>query len=265
MPASAYSRIVSLKPNITEILFALGAGPQVVGVTTFCDRPPEAKALPKIADYIRVDAEKVLLLKPDLVIGSAENSSQKEVFFLIDRGIHVKLYDFSTLGEILKSIAALGQELGKTTEANAIVEKMRGELDALKQASSALPKPRVLFAVGSNPLVIAGSNNFFNESTDYIGATNVAAASKLKYPTYSTELLIRSAPEVVFDLSLGMEKSAASQSERLAWWNQFQSIPAVNNHRIYFLDISRMRAVPSLPEFFQELFRLLHPEAKTAA
>ena len=80
-------RVVSLVPNVTEMLFAVGAGSQVVGVTQFCDRPPEAKSLPKVADYIRVDAEKVLQLKPDLVIGSAENSSQKEVFFLMERGV----------------------------------------------------------------------------------------------------------------------------------------------------------------------------------
>lgn len=259
VPASAYSRIVSLKPNITEILFALGSGPQIIGVTQFCDRPAEAKALPKIADYIRVDAEKVLRLKPDLVLGSTENSSQKEVFFLMDRGVNVKLYDFSTLPEILRSIAAIGKELGKSQESQAIVDKMQRELDVLKAKSAAMPKPRVLFAVGSNPMVVAGSNNFFNESTEYIGAVNVAAASKLKYATYSTELLIRAAPDVVFELTMGSEKTSATEQERLAWWRQFRSIPAVQNGKIYFLDISRMRAVPSLPEFLQELFGLLHP------
>ncbi|MCE9626033.1 MAG: helical backbone metal receptor [Deltaproteobacteria bacterium] len=283
-PASAYARIVSLKPNITEILFALGVGPQVVGVTQFCKRPPEVKALPKVADYLQAFPEAILLLKPDLVLGTKENGSQKEIQFLLDRGlsvltlgssadsssaeiqalksrgIEVDGLGFATLDQTTRSIEAMGELLGRGEAAKEMTRRMRSELDTLKQKAASLPKIRVLYVVGYQPLVVAGGNNFFDEAGDYIGAENVAHQSRLKYPYYTTELLIRAAPEVVFDFAMGSEAEANARSQNGEFWKQFSSIPAVKNGRVYALDIEKMRAVPSLPETLKELFLLLHPK-----
>src|SRR5437868_2923689 len=122
--AQTYSRILSLKPNITEILFFLGVGDRVVSDTTYCTRPEAAKKLPKVADYIQVFPEVALSLQPDLILGSTENSSQKEVYFLIDRGKTVKLFPFSTLAETMQSIEAIGTLVGKSEEAKKIVREM---------------------------------------------------------------------------------------------------------------------------------------------
>lgn len=259
--ASAYSRIVSLKPNVTEILFALGAGPQVIGVTTYCDRPEEVKTLPKVADYIRAFPEKILHLKPDLILGSTENSSQKEVYFLMELGIPVKLLNFSTIEETQQSIQALGKLLGKEKAATQLTDKMKEELTQLKNAAAAFPKKQVLFVVGYQPLIVAGGDNFFDEATAYLGAVNVAHESKLKYPAYTTELLIRAAPEVIIDLPMGSEKTGTQIQTKAEWWKQFPSIPAVRDKQLFSFDIEKVRAVPSLPEALREIFQLIHPEA----
>ncbi|KAB2838066.1 ABC transporter substrate-binding protein [bacterium] len=115
LPAFAYSRIVSLKPNLTEILFELGLGAQVVGVTQWCRRPEAAQSLPKVADYLKAFPEPILRLKPDLVIGTKENGSEKEIRFLLERGVPVL-----TLGSAANSspqeVAAL-KALGFDVEA----------------------------------------------------------------------------------------------------------------------------------------------------
>ncbi len=281
-PAFAYSRIVSLKPNLTEIIFALGAGPEVVGVTTWCKRPEAAVALPKVADYIQAFPEEILRLKPDLVVGTVENGSQKEVQFLLARGIPVLTLGsaansspsqvaalkslgysandlgFATVEQTLLSIEALGALLGKKAKGQEIAAKMRGELEALKAAAANVPKTKVLYVVGYRPLVVAGGNNFFDQAGEYIGALNVARESRLKYPYYTTELLIRAAPEAVFDFAMGSEGSAAASHGHQEFWQSFPSIPAVKNGRIYPLDIETMRAAPELPATLREMFRLLH-------
>jgi len=282
-PLYAYSRIVSLKPNLTEILFALGVGPQVVGDTKYCTRPEAARNLPKVADYLQAFPEEILKLKPDLIVGTKENGSQKEIQFLLGRGLSmvtlgsaensspkevallkahgldVDRLGFATLEQTQNSILALGVLLGREPSAESIVAKMRAELSALRREAEAVPKRRVLFVVGYQPLVVAGGDNFFDEAGTYIGAVNVVHESRLKYPYYTTELLIRAAPEVVLDFAMGSEVTPAARQSRQDFWKQFSSIPAVKNGQIFELDIDKMRAVPTLPETLREIFKLLHP------
>lgn len=280
--AFAYSRIVSLKPNLTEILFALGAGSEVVGVTTWCKRPEAAKSLPKVADYIQAFPEEILRLTPDLVLGTVENGSQKEIHFLLSRGIPVLTLGsaansspevvtalkglgyspdslgFATVEQTLSSIEALGALLGKKEKGQEIAAKMRSEFQALKAQAANVGKIKVLYVVGYRPLVVAGGNNFFDQAGEYIGAQNVAGESRLKYPYYTTELLIRAAPEAIFDFAMGSEGSVTARDTHQEFWKSFPSIPAVKNGRIYPLDIETMRAAPDLPATLREMFRLLH-------
>lgn len=260
IPLHAFSRIVSLKPNVTEIVFALGAGPQVVGVTQFCKQPPEAQALPKIADYVHLFSEAILKLQPDLILGSKENSIQKEINFLKARKIRVELLDFQTIEQTLGSIEKLGVLLGKEKAAQAIMQKMKKSLQDLSAKSKGLPQKRVLFVVDYHPLVIAGGNNFFDEAAHYVGAVNVAGTSRLAYPYYSTEMLLRSQPEIILDFAMGSTQSQSTWQERLTWWQQFSSIPAVKNGSIYPIDINTMRAAPILTNTLWKIFYLLHPQ-----
>ncbi len=195
-----------------------------------------------------------------MTLGSATDSSREEIDRLQALGIDVNSLGFATLDQTQRSIDALGALLGKKETATAITAKMRSELAELKAASDQVSKVRVLYVVGYEPLVVAGGGNFFDESGSYTGAVNVATQSKLKYPYYTTELLIRSAPDIILDFAMGSESTEAAREGRRDFWKQFPSIPAVKNARIYELNIEKMRAVPSLPETWKEIFQLLHPK-----
>jgi ABC-type Fe3+-hydroxamate transport system substrate-binding protein len=255
--AQAYSRIVSLKPNITEIVFALGEGGHLVGVTRFCTRPPEAVKISRIADYVSIDVERTLAERPDLILASTENSSRKEVDFLKSRGIAVELFSFATLQDIRDSVLRLGELLKKNNEAQALVREMDRGFSQLKVKSEKTSKPRALFIVGYEPLVVVGGNNFIGETFPYLGLVNVAGESRMPYPVYSTEQLLRSSPELIVDLAMGSEATPSKKEQRKNWWRRFPSIPAVSQGRIYHYEIEKIRAVPELPQALEELFSLL--------
>lgn len=253
-----YNRIISLKPNITEILFSLEEGDKLIGATKYCVRPEKAKNIPRVADYTHANIEKILRLKPDLILASRENSSQKEIQFLIDQGLHVEILEFSTIAETLESINKMGDILKKPQETQKIIQQMQTDLKNLQKKAQAVSKKRVLFVVGSQPLVVAGGGTFFEEAANYLAVKNIAHQSRLKYPTYTLERLIRSQPDIIIEMTMGTENEKTTQAERLAWWSQFESIPAVKNHRVVFFNIEKMRAVPSLPKALEELFYLIH-------
>ena len=254
----AYSRIISLKPNITEIVFALDEGNKLVGITSFCQRPPEAAKLPKVADYISIDVERVLAQKPDLILASTENASRKEVEFLKAQGIPVELFAFTSLQDIRSSVLRLGTLLGKISQAQALVQEMDRSLGELKDRADKAKPMTALFIVGYDPLVVVGGNNFIGQSFPFLGLRNVAEKSRMSYPVYSMEQLLQSAPELIVDLAMGSEATASKRAQRQSWWQGIPSIPAIREHRIYSFDIEKIRAVPELPQALTELFSLIH-------
>ncbi|MDX1387524.1 MAG: helical backbone metal receptor, partial [bacterium] len=256
-PLFSYERIISLKPNITEIVFALGAGDKLVGVTNFCKRPAKARSLPKVADYIKADPEKILRLQPDLILASKENSSQKEIHFLEARGIPVELLSFQRLADLKISIQKMGALLERVPQAQALVENFEKELASLKPLGKNHTRLKALLVVGYEPLVVVGGNNFIDESITHLGISNVAGQSRMSYPTYSTEQLIRSAPEIIIDLPMGTENTPDKAKKHLQWWNRFPSIPAVRDGRIFTFPVEEMAMVPTLPEALKKLSALI--------
>lgn len=257
--AHAKSRLISLKPNITETVYELGSGDQLVGATLYCDYPEAAKKLPRVADYIKADPEKILLLRPDLILASEENSSQKEIYFLMNRGIPVELFSFTTLQETYDSILKLGRVLGKAEQATQVVAKMKAELADLKAKFGGGPVQRALFVVGYDPLVVVGGDNFIDDVFPYLGLSNVAGGSKIKYPTWSTEQIIRSAPDWIVELPMGSENQPGKRGSRLQWWQRFPSIPAVAKGQILSFPVEEIRAVPALPLALEKLGGKIHP------
>jgi len=236
-------RIISLKPNITEILFELGVGDRVVGVTTYCDHPEAVRKIQKVADYVHVDVEKVIALKPNLVIGSKENSIQKDVEFLKNEGIAVHLFSFDRLNETYDSIRGISHLLHVEAKGEEMIGKMKEDLASLKPKIPANSLP-VLMVVGTRPLVVVGKNNLLDDLLVELGFSNIARGSTIKYPTYTYERFIASQPAVVFDLSMGSEKTDAKAA--LAWYQHFDSVPAVKNNKIFFLNMEDFLASPRL-------------------
>jgi len=219
------ARIISLKPNITEILFALGAGDRVAGVTTWCDRPEEAKKLPKVADYISLNTERIIALSPDLVIGSEENSIKSQFGVLSNAGIATMTLPFKTLAELYSSIEKIAGAVGKKEAGKKLVEN-------IKQAGRPAGRQRtVLVLVGHRPFIAAGPKSFIGEIVAAAGGKNVVE-STLPYPSINGEFILASAPELVIDLTMGSEED--------------KRIPHIEGSDLVKFDMSDFRAGPNV-------------------
>lgn len=246
---AAPERLISLKPNITEIVFALGAGKKLVGVTTYCNRPLEASKLPQVADYIAPSLEKVIALQPDLILSSHENSSAQQVLRLQDLGYELRFFNFSNLQNTPSSIQEIGKALQTKASANQLVAELRQDLAQIKIKAPA-QKPRVLFVIGTHPLIAAGQNTLLAELLAIAGGQNVLGKKYTAYPRLNEEDLLMLQPDVIF--TLYMEKPL-----RATPWEKFQQIPAVQHKRIYTLNIDDFRAGPNLANAAQQLQNLL--------
>lgn len=250
--AAAPQRIVSLKPNITEILFAVGAGDRVVGVTTWCNYPAEASNLPKVADYIAPNLEKTLAVRPDLVIGSKENSLRQPVDRLETAGVRVALYPFDTVAATIGSIRDIGVLVGAEQAAQSLIARMHHALSTMRHTYGLLPEPRVLIVVGHTPLVAAGPHSFLGDLLDKAHAENIVTTTVTPYPHLTRETIIVRNPEVIIDLAGGMgEKDTHS-------WKSLSTVAAVRNQRIVVLSTDLFRPGPRLVEGLQTLAKAIH-------
>jgi iron complex transport system substrate-binding protein len=229
-------RIISLKPNITEILFELGLEDQIIGVTSYCDYPVRAKKIKKVADFISVNVEEVMVLKPDLIIGSKQNSNKKQIEFLRSLGFKVYLFDFYRLDAVFQSIKKIGELTNRKNQAIKIVNQMNRKLKNLRKL---IQKPKkTLIVISSRPFYVAGHQNELSDLLDFFEIPNVAKNLNARYPQVSIEQMISLAPEVIIDMDMGNENT---YQERLVFYKKFSSIPAVKNDEIYNLDISLFR------------------------
>ncbi|MCC6347788.1 MAG: ABC transporter substrate-binding protein, partial [Nitrospirales bacterium] len=192
----APQRIISLAPNLTEILFAIGLGDRIVGVTTFCDAPEEAKRKPKIGGMSTPSLEAVLTAKPDLVVVNTDGN-QKE-FERRLRSFHIKTYVFTArrIHDLPAAISALGEATGARENA----DRLAGEIGtALAKAESRRPPSsrRILYIVWPEPLIVAGPGTAIHDALTLIGQKNIAGRAPMAYPRYSIEEVLRQSPDII--------------------------------------------------------------------
>lgn len=250
--AKGLQRIVSLKPNVTEILFALGAGDQVVGVTKYCDYPERVKSLPKVADYVKPFTEKIIELSPDIIIGSEENSSRKSITMLKRMGYDVRLFPFSNVGEMLASIQKIAKLVGKEKEGQRLARQIKHGLEKIKDERSDKTGASVLVVWGYRPMVVSGQKTYMDELLTIVGARNVVGESNIRYPHWSIENVIAKNPDVIIDMSMGSESNAGNV------WNKIPMISAVKTGRVYRLDASMFRLGPRLVRAVSELKKYIY-------
>jgi len=212
-------RIVSISPAITEMLFAVGAGERVVGVTSYCKYPPEADDLPEVGAYTGVSVEKVVSLRPDLVIGM-RGTSRDSLDGLKRAGLNVLAYDPVTVAGVLDLMERIGQMMQDTPGPVPAVEALRARVSAVAEASATLPRrPRTLCAVQVEPLYAAGPDNHVDDMIRLAGGENLAADAKSPWPQYSLERMVEKDPEVLICPSghiNGEEQTRASVLEELS-------------------------------------------------
>lgn len=198
-PRSPHPRVVSLLPNATEVLFALGAGPNVVGATRYCDRPDAARAIPRVGGILDVSVEAVLSLRPDVVIGSPAVLGGRLASLLEGSGTTLVPLRFETARDLEDGILAIGGALDRDASANVLVSALRRDLDALTGRARRDPPIRVLFIVGRTPLVVAAPSSFLGDLLDRMGVANVVDARRVAFPTWSLEQVLQANPDIVID------------------------------------------------------------------
>ncbi len=247
------ARIVSLVPNITEELFDLGVENRIVGVTTYCQRPPEAQSKERVGTVVEVNVEKIISLRSDLVIASPL-TDHKQIKKLQAMGIRVEIFpppqDFQAL---CNSFLQLARMVGRKEQANVIAQQAERDLDNIKRKVKGLSKPRVFVQIGERPLVAAGGDSFIDDFVTFAGGENIAREAKTS--AYSREEVVRRNPDIIIIAKMGM----AGEQEK-ATWMRYKTIRAVQTNKIFMVDPYRFCSPTPLSfvEQVGELVRLLH-------
>jgi iron complex transport system substrate-binding protein len=278
---SSPQRIISLAPNTTEILFALGLGDRIAGVTTFCDYPREAKAKPKIGGMSNPSLEAVVRLKPDLVVATTDGNPKDFVERL--RALKIKTFVFTArrLRELPQGIRELGAAVGAQKEAVQLAAGIEQAIEMhgagvteqgsgvrgqgagvnrtaknseLRTQNSELNKTKVLFIVWPEPLIVAGPRTAMDDAIALLGYENIAHGATTAYPKYSIEEVLRQAPDVLFiGKATGMDMRAVSQG----FLKRLSLVPAVRNDKICYVSDNLYRLSPRVVRGIEELAECL--------
>ena len=254
-PASSPGRIVSLAPSMTEVLYALGLGDNIVGVTTFCDHPEEAKKKPKIGGMSNPSLEAIVSSRPDLVVMTTDGNPREVEERL--RSLKIRTYVFKArmLHELPGGIRELGAAVGARARADALARDVETGLARSGAQGAGKPKKKVLFIVWPEPLIVAGPGTAIHDAITLLGMENSAARAKTAYPRYSIEEIIREAPEVLYiGKGSGMDMIAVSQGilKKLA------AVPAVRNGEVCYVGDGLYRLGPRVIKGIEELAECVH-------
>jgi len=254
--AKTPTRIVSLAPSVTEMLFAIGAGDQLVGVTQFCNYPPEALKKPKVG-YANPNLESLVELQPDLVVGPNEFLKPDVVLKLDQLKIPLFVLAEKNIEDIFAHIQTLGRMLDRSTTANAVAMDLRQQIAQIRQRTETLPPVRVLYLLHSQPLITVGPGSFIDQLIVLAGGVNVAAKSGTSYPRLSMETVLEDDPEVlVFPVG---ESEGISDSEQQAW-RQWSTMTAVKQGRLHQIPSDLLnRPGPRIARGLELLATILHP------
>jgi iron complex transport system substrate-binding protein len=260
-------RIVSTAPSITEMLYALGLGDRVVGVTTFCRYPPEAASKPKIGNYLRPNVEVIVALRPDLII--VEKSMIQQTLWLPRLKLNVLEVDDSTVEGIYGSIQKIGRVTGAAPRAEAICASVRNELEGVRRRAASLPPVRVLFVVGRTPgriedLIAAGGSSYLNEILTIAGGRNVLGDAAMAYAKVSLEEVLARDPDVIIDMGEMAQTVGVTEEQKRAvvrLWGRYPNLKAVRTKRVFAV-ASDIFVVPGprVTDAARQLAGLLHPE-----
>lgn len=253
-PPEKVKRVVTLVPSLTETVIALGAGSTLVGVSSF-DEAREVAGLPRVGGFVDPSIERVMGLEPDLVLVQPGPGNQRAVETMAELGVPVLLLPLHTVAETLEAMRAVGKALGRQKEAEALVQRIESTRARIRERTRGSKAPRVLFAYGFEPLVVAGPGSFADELLRDAGAINVAASAGSAYATWSLERAVMSRPEVVVDaadVDMGKDKLASLPVLSEARWVEVPSM-------------ALLQPGPSLGLGLEELFELLHPAARPDA
>jgi iron complex transport system substrate-binding protein len=243
-------RIVSLAPSITEVLFALGAGDRVAGVTSYCDYPPEAREKPPVGDTLKPSVEKIVALKADLVIVSTASQIEAAFRKMDELGIPVFVTNPRSVDGVLASINTLGELIDAGDRAKQLSAELRGRIAAVETRVANVNRPSVLVLLGTEPLITVGAGSFVTDLINRAGARSISSDDNGDYPQYSIETVIAKQPEIILLQSGGTELTP-----------RLRQTPAGRSNRVYHIDDDLLlRPGPRIIDGLEQLAVKVHPE-----
>jgi iron complex transport system substrate-binding protein len=256
------TRIVSLIPAVTEMLFAIGAGPQVAAVSSFDTYPPEVKKLPRVGALIDPDVEKILSIHPDLVILFATQTMLREQ---LERArIPIYVYSHAGLADILTTIQEIGTRVGRGKPAVDLARSLEARIQDVRTRVAGQHRPRTLIVFDREKLALrgiyaSGGVGFIHDMVEAAGGDNVFADVKQQAVQATTELILARRPDLILELRAD-PLDAATRSREIAVWNALSSLPAVRSARVYFIDQQKTVVPgPRVAEAVELIARTLHP------
>lgn len=251
-------RIIPLAPSLTEILYFLGLGDRVVGVTQFSSYPPEAAKKPRVGSYINLNIERIITLSPDFIIGTVDGNERGDVELLEQAGITVFVVNPRNVEEVIQTIEKVGAVCGVTQRAKALSQQLRHRVDYILQKTNSLRKPLVFLQIQLQPIMTVNENTFHHDLIRLAGGKNMTEAEPILYPRISLEEVIRRKPEVI--LISSMEREGRFEKARQEWL-KWTSIPAAQTGRIHLIDSDLIdRPSPRFIEGLEAMAKFLHPE-----
>jgi iron complex transport system substrate-binding protein len=266
-------RIITLSPNVTEMIWGLGAFDRVVAVSEFCDFPPEVEKLPRVGGWQNTNLEKVASLQPDLVI-LTEAQAPFVKHHLDGLGIPALVVRAQSIGDIKSAIVQIGRAVGRSGEASRLVAELDAELDDVRRLTAGLERPRVLTVVDRLPgtlrdIYVATRGSFLSELVEIAGGEPLTPPANHQYTKLSMEAMVSMDPEVILDIvqSLTAPATVLGTGGELAEdprevWNELGDVKAVRDGRVYPLhDLSLVHPSQFVGRAARRIAEVIHPEA----
>ncbi len=258
------TRIISLIPPVTETLFAIGAGPEVIAVSSFDNYPPDVAKLQRVGALLDPDVERILSLRPDLVVVYA---SQTDLRAQLERA-HIPMYVYrhAGLSDVTATIREVGTRVGKGVAAVRLAREIDRQIDAVRTRVAGLPRVATLIVFEREPFTLrgifaSGGTGFIHDMVEAAGGANVFADIARQAVQATTELILARRPAIIIELRSSVA-TESDQRRELATWSGLGALPAVRTGRLYLFADQRMSiAGPRVGEVVQVLGRTIHPEA----
>lgn len=249
-------RIVSLSPALTEILFAVGAGDRVVGITDYCDWPPDALDRPRVGGYANPSVEAVLALRPDLVVASPGPGNREAVRAMERAGLRVAIFESETLEETLATVRSVARAAGAEARGEAVVRRMKQRIDSVSGRVAHLPRVRTLFCLQVEPIIAAGRGTLPAQILEAAGGENVLADPR--YPRLGIESVVALGPDVILQSRMDLP-GEGERNAGMDYWQRWPDLPAVKSGRVRMLPGSAaLRPGPRVADAVEEIAELLH-------
>jgi len=257
-------RIITIAPNSAEIICALGACDAIIGVSKFCVYPPDLSSVPRVGGLIDPDIEKIIALRPDLIVLRGNSESLARV--ASDSGIPIYFDQTDSIDGIETCIKDLGVRLSLQERAGQLIAQFRRDLAAIAKRTHGKPRPSVLVTITRQSrrmanLLTAGKGTFLDEMITLAGGRNAFGDIEMPYPQISPESIVAHRPDVILELLPERDLSASDRAALTGDWQEMSTVPAVRHGRIYFLDDDNaLIPSPRYVEIINKVSRLLHPE-----